>query len=84
MDSGETIKLIYTLDTDLPSLPVLLNEAGFSTRGIANFTILSDVYGFDAGFDQYSCDEDGAGRAGISVDSLIIWLDEHQMNDFSV
>ena len=81
-DNGETQKLIYTLDKDLPSLPVLLNEAGFSTRGIANFTILSDVYGFDAGFDQYSCNEDGAGRAGISVDSLIIWLDEHSDERF--
>ena len=81
-DSGETIKLIYTFDRDLPSLPVLLNEAGYSTFGIANFMILSDVYGFDVGFDQYSYHDDGEGRAGISVDSLIIWLEEHSDEQF--
>lgn len=81
-DSGEVVKLIYKLDTDLPSLPVLLNDAGFSTRGLANFTILSDLYGFDQGFDQYSCHINGEGRAGVSVDSLIIWLEDHHRERF--
>lgn len=81
-DNDEIVKLIYTLDTDLPSMPVSLRDAGFSTFGIANFMILSDVYGFDVGFDQYSCNDDGEGRAGISVDSLMIWLEDHNDERF--
>ena len=81
-DSAETLKLLHTLDTDLPSLPVLLNEAGFSTRGISNSPWVSNIYGFDVGFDQFSCHNTGHGRAGTSVDSLIIWLDEHSDERF--
>ncbi|MCD6588287.1 MAG: sulfatase [Candidatus Fermentibacteraceae bacterium] len=81
-DDDEVVKLIYTLDSNLPTMPELFSEAGFSTRGIANFTILSEVYGFDSGFDEYSCHPDGEGRAGISVDSLILWLDDHSDENF--
>ena len=46
-DSVDSVKLMYTLDRSLPSLPVLLREAGFSTFGIANSPYISSIYGFD-------------------------------------
>ncbi|MCK5116619.1 MAG: sulfatase [Candidatus Aegiribacteria sp.] len=82
MDSGASVKLMYTLDRALPSLPVLLSEAGFSTFGIANSPYVSSIYGFDVGFDQFSCYLNGQERAGITVDSLIIWLEEHTEERF--
>ncbi|MBD3278092.1 MAG: sulfatase-like hydrolase/transferase [Candidatus Aegiribacteria sp.] len=81
-ENGEVVKLIYELDTDLPSLPVILRDAGFSTFGLANFTILSSIYGFNEGFDTYSCHPTGEGRAAVSVDSLMLWLDDHHRERF--
>ncbi|MCD4700657.1 MAG: hypothetical protein K8S24_02250 [Candidatus Aegiribacteria sp.] len=46
------------------------SEAGFSTCGIANVCLLGENYGFDNGFDYYSCHKNGYGRAAVSVDSL--------------
>ena len=76
-DSGQMVKLIYELDRDLPTISTLLNDAGFSTMGLANFIILSPTYGFAEGFDSYSFRRDGQGVAGASVDSVIAWLGDN-------
>jgi len=72
----------YALDENLPTIPVLLSEAGFSTCGIANVCLLREIYGFDLGFDHYTCNDAGHGRAAESVDSLIIWLEEYRGDRF--
>ncbi|MCK5117343.1 MAG: sulfatase [Candidatus Aegiribacteria sp.] len=72
----------YALDENLLSIPVLLSEAGFSTCGIANVCLLGDIYGFDNGFNNYSCNSAGHGMAAVSVDSLIVWLEENSMERF--
>ncbi|OPL18337.1 MAG: hypothetical protein AVO35_05695 [Candidatus Aegiribacteria sp. MLS_C] len=81
-EGEDRLKLIYKLDTDLPSLPVILRDAGFATFGVVNFAILSDVYGFDQGFDEYHCHPTGEGQAAVSVDMMIEWLEEHRDERF--
>jgi arylsulfatase A-like enzyme len=72
----------YGLDPDLETLPEIMQKAGFRTFGLANVCLLSHVYGFDSGFDTYSCTGAGHGRAGVSVDSLIIWLEANSHDRF--
>ncbi len=81
-DGEDRRKLIYMLDESLPSLPFLLQNAGFATLGIVNFTILSKAYGFARGFDEYHCHPTGQGRAGISVDMAIDWLEKNRDERF--
>lgn len=81
-DGERSGKNNYSLDTDLPSLPVLLSEAGFTTFGLANVILLNETHGFNEGFQYYSCNDAGHGRAAVSVDSLIIWLEQHSDERF--
>ncbi len=81
-EDNDRLKLIYKLDTDLPSLPVLMRDGGFATFGVANFTILSDIYGFDQGFDTYSCHPTGEAQAAVSVDMMIEWLEHNRDERF--
>lgn len=72
----------FALDPALPTAPALLSQAGFTTWGIANVCLLRDIYGFNRGFDYYSCSNSGHGKAAESVDSLIDWLSENNDERF--
>lgn len=70
-------KFLRMLDPELPALPVILEQNGFSTYGIANTVILGEEFGFDVGFQRYHCNPDGNGMAASSVDTLIQWLTDN-------
>ncbi len=63
------------LDTHLPSLPSVLQEAGYQTAGFTNFVLLSEGFGFNHGFDWYDCDGSGERTAATTVDAFLVWLD---------
>ena len=64
----------YILHPEIPVLPVFFKEAGYRTCGIFNVVLLSESYGFDKGFDHYSCEADGNGRAALIVDEFLDWV----------
>ncbi len=72
----------FALDPALPTAPELFSQAGFTTWGLANVAVLRDIYGFNRGFDYYSFNNTGHGKAAESVDSLIYWLNEHNDERF--
>ncbi|MBD3277913.1 MAG: sulfatase-like hydrolase/transferase [Candidatus Aegiribacteria sp.] len=80
--SDSTADKNMALDETLPTLPLLMQDAGYSTFGLANVCLLSDNYGFHRGFDHYYCRNAGHGMAAASVDSLMEWLAEHKEEDF--
>lgn len=81
-DLGDDSEKNNALDPELPTAPVLFNQGGFTTWGLANVCLLRDIYGFNRGFDYYSCCNAGHGKAAESVDSLICWLNEHNDERF--
>ena len=72
----------FALDPALPTLPELMSQGGYRTFGLANVCLLRDIYGFDRGFQQYSVHNAGHGRAEVSVDSLVHWLQLNGDDDF--
>jgi hypothetical protein len=70
----------YALDPALPNIATVLGDAGYITLGMVNVAILSNDNGFATGFDYYSWNENGAGRAGETVDEYLKWIDENAGN----
>ena len=64
----------YGPHPEMPIMPVLFKEAGYRTCGIFNVVLLNEAYGFDKGFDHYSCEADGGGRAALIVDEFLEWV----------
>lgn len=64
----------YGLHKDMPVMPDFFKNAGYRTCGIFNVVLLSEAYGFDRGFDHYSCTADGNGRAPLIVDEFLEWV----------
>lgn len=69
---------VYAMSPELETLPLLLNREGYSTKGIFNIYLLSEQFGFHRGFDSFSCEWLGDGRARESVDEAIYWLSGHE------
>lgn len=78
--AGTRDGLNYGLDPELPNIATVLKEAGYVTLGMVNVSSLCNDYGFATGFDYYSWDENGAGRAGETVDEYLRWMDENSGN----
>jgi len=55
---------------------------GYRTCGIFNVALLSDAYGFDRGFDHFSCEIDGHGKAASIVDEFLLWFEMDRENSF--
>jgi len=72
----------FGLDPELPFLPEIMSEAGYSTSGIFNVIFLNSEFGFSRGFDNYLWNPDGNGMAGESVDELLKWLSEDTDSEF--
>jgi hypothetical protein len=70
----------YGLHSDLPNIATLLKSQGYITLGFVNTILLSRTVGFANGFDHYSCDNHGHGRAGEAVDEVIDWFYENRGN----
>lgn len=72
---------MHILDPSLPSLPVLLGDAGFKTAAFTNVAYLSPAYGFDVGFDDFAWHPNGAGKARNTVNSSISWLMQNAVDE---
>lgn len=75
--AGRRGNSVYAMSYDVPTIPLLLKREGYSTMGIFNVFLLSEQFGFNKGFDRFSCEWLGDGRAGVSVDEAIEWISEY-------
>ncbi len=67
----------YTmLDTNLASLPIILNDCGYMTVGFVNVEFLSQRFGFDIGFDHYWLNPDNSQPAEVTINEVISWMDD--------
>lgn len=74
--AGRRGEAVYSMNHDLPILPLVLNRAGYNCAGIFNVYLLSEQFGFNRGFDSFSCEWLGHGNAGSSVDQAMEWISE--------
>lgn len=65
----------HGLHSEVPIIPTIFSDAGYRTCGIFNVVLLKENYGFSRGFDYYSCTDDGGGRAALTVDEFLQWLE---------
>ncbi|MFO7950639.1 MAG: sulfatase [Candidatus Fermentibacteraceae bacterium] len=72
---------VYAMSRDLQTLPLLLKRRDYGTAGIFNVFLLSEQFGFHLGFDSFSCEWLGDGRAGLAVDEAIEWLSGYEDSD---
>ena len=67
------------LHDDVPTLAEILRANGYATGAIANVSFLDPAFGLNRGFEFYAFDpagdESGTGRADVSVDLALGWLD---------
>lgn len=79
--SGEVL-IDSPLSPHLDSLAVVLQRAGYATRGVVSNYLLDRPWGFDAGFDEFSMlqaeghDQESAVVGGLVADQALAWLDE--------
>ncbi len=59
--AGRVNTVVYSMNPELPLLPILLNRSGYSCAGIFNVYLLSEQFGFHRGFDFFSCNWLGHG-----------------------
>ncbi len=72
---------VYEMNYEIPTIPLLLNRNGYDCAGIFNVYLLSEEFGFNRGFDSFSNEYLGHGRAGESVDEAIDWLSNRESSD---
>lgn len=72
--AGRRGNAVMAMNYDVPTIPLLLKRQGYVTKGIFNVFLLSEQFGFNKGYDSFSCDWLGHGRAGLSVDEGIEWI----------
>ena len=72
---------VYAMSRELLTLPLMLKTRKYGTRGIFNIYLLSEQFGFYRGFDSFSCDWLGHGRAGQAVDEAIEWISAYDDRD---
>jgi len=66
----------YGVDPKLPTLATILLEEGYRTAAFVNIGYLyEDTYGMSKDFEHLYYNDDGHGRARVTVDSLVAWLD---------
>lgn len=65
----------YGLDPKLPTLTSILLEEGYRTAAFVNINYLGERFGLSKDFEYFCYDDEGHGRARLTVDSLFAWLD---------
>lgn len=71
-------KCNYGLDPDFPTIPSLLNDAGYNTAAFHNVLLLDANHGFDKGFDHFIC---GDRLADETIDMALEWIDDVSDSD---
>lgn len=72
--AGRRGSTVFAMNSQISTLPLFLNQSGYSCSGIFNVYLLSEQFGFNRGFDQFSCEWLGHGKAEQSVDMAIDWI----------
>lgn len=72
--AGRRGNAVMAMNYEIPTIPLFLKGQGYTTKGIFNIFLLSEQFGFNKGFDSFSCEWLGDGRAGLSVDEALEWL----------
>lgn len=72
--AGRRGSVVYSMNRETPTLPVLLHRNGYKCMGIFNVYLLSEQFGFNRGFDRYTCSWLGHGEAANSVNQAIEWM----------
>ena len=80
--TGRRLNGDHRLHSEVPIIPTIFSNAGYRTCGIFNVVLLNENHGFSRGFDYYSCVDDGNGRAAVTVDEFLQWL-ESDSDDIS-
>ncbi len=65
----------YGLDPLLPTLATILLDEEYRTAAFVNINYLGEAYGMSRDFEHFCFNDEGHGRARITVDSLFAWLD---------
>jgi len=73
--------LTYGLDPELPTLATILRENGYSTAAFVNVAYLGHTFGLSKDFEHFRINSVGQGMARVTVDSLLMWLDEDNPED---
>lgn len=76
-DAGE--HRVSGMREGIPTLMNYLQEAGWSTGGLANAPYINDGFGFDRGFDRYDwqgASDSDVRTADVTVDRALDWVDE--------
>lgn len=74
--AGRRGNTVYAMNNSITTIPLFMKQCGYTTMGIFNIYLLSEQFGFNRGFDGFSCQWLGDGRAGVSVDEAIDWISE--------
>ena len=72
--AGRRSNTVYGMSNEISTIPLLLHHAGYSCAGIFNVYLLSEQFGFNRGFDSFSCNWLGHGEAEASVDQAVEWI----------
>ena len=73
--TGRRLDGDHRLHVEVPIISTIFSNAGYRTCGIFNVALLNENHGFSRGFDHYSCAGFGGGRAAITVDEFLEWLE---------
>ncbi len=79
--AGRKNDQVYGMNPNTPFLPLLLNHSGYATCGIFNVYLLSEQFGFNKGFDSFSCNWMGSTEAENSVNQAIDWIQNFNQNE---
>ncbi len=66
---------IFGLDPELPTIPILLSDAGYTTFGEFSIAWFGNEFGFHTGFDYFRCFADGDSHAMDVAGDFTAWLD---------
>ena len=70
----------FSLPTDVPNLPEVLGLYGYDTAAITSGGHLSDLFGFDHGFDHFESPRHWASLYDV-LPPTMQWLDRHDGDD---
>ncbi|MCK5115700.1 MAG: sulfatase [Candidatus Aegiribacteria sp.] len=78
--TGRRLDGDHRLHNEVPIIPTVFSSAGYRTCGLFNVALLNENHGFARGFDNYSCADFGGGRAAVTVDEFLQWLESSNDN----
>lgn len=67
---------VYGMSEQMPTLATILASRGYRTAAFFNVYLMSPQFNFDRGFQSFECHDNGNGRAGVTVDKALAWLED--------